>query len=534
MDFFVFRNFTVENLFKGVNASYSGYGDISEVPEDAKSYIWFYLPPLKMNQKDLIDEIWDYQNKFQLLFQQIEPSKTIIAFTITSLFKINFENGNFELKKAINNFNSSLIELAKTHANLKILDIEDFQKTANQPLLDWKYYYISQSLISPKLNSIFKNWFLQKLSAIKANRKKCLVLDLDNTLWGGILGEDGIEGIKIGDTYPGLAFKDFQENILEATENGVILAVCSKNNEEDVSEVWEKHPFQVLKEKHFSAYRINWQDKATNIQEIADELNIGLDSFVFIDDNPIERERIKQMLPMVAVPDFPDQPTLMSAFFKDVYETYFQIHALTVEDKNKTQQYVSNAERSVFKKQFASVDDYLSSLEMELDVREANKFTIPRIAQMTIKTNQFNLTTPRYEEADIYSFLQKNALIHCLSVKDKFGDNGITVASIISIQNEEAYIDSFLLSCRILGRYIENAYIDFLINLLFDKKIRTLKAKYIPTKKNRQTENFYEKNGFLLQNILEDGTKNYSIEINQKREIKSYYKFILNEQNDKG
>ena len=532
MDYYIYRNFTVENLFKGIDTVCSGYGDISEIREDAKAFIWFYLPPIKMNRQEILDEINDFQQKFQLLFSQIPEQKTFIAFKIVSLFDVTFENGNDALQLAIQEFNNLLSETASTHKNLKVLDLADFQAFANQPLLDWKYYYISQSLITPKLNSTFKIWFAQKINAINTKRKKCLVLDLDNTLWGGILGEDGIEGIKIGDTYPGLAFKDFQENILEAANNGVILAVCSKNNEDDVLEAWGKHPFQLIKQQHISAYRINWQDKATNIQELADELNIGLDSFVFIDDNPIERERVKQMLPMVTVPDFPEHPYLMSAFFKQVYSDNFQIHQLTNEDKGKTQQYVANAERNVFKKAFKSVDEYLESLEMELDVISADKFTIPRIAQMTYKTNQFNLTTRRYEETDIHDFVAQNALVNCLSVKDKFGDNGITVASIITVEKTTANIDSFLLSCRILGRGVETAYIDFLINELYEKGVKTLTATYIPTQKNRQTEFFYEKNGFQLLKTLENGEKQYSLNIEEKRQIKTYYKFKIINTND--
>ena len=227
--------------------------------------------------------------------------------------------------------------------------------------------------------------------------------------------------------------KHFQENILEAADNGVIITVCSKNNEEDALEVFANHPFQLINEKHLSAYRINWQDKVTNIQELSEELNIGLDSIVFIDDNPIERERVKQMLPMVAVPDFPEHPYLMSDFFKRVYDDYFQLNRLTSEDKNKTQQYIANSERNVFKKAFGSVDEYLESLEMELDVLQADKFTVTRIAQMTQKTNQFNLTSKRYTEDDLYQFIDDSSLVHCLSVRDKFGDNGVTVASIILI-----------------------------------------------------------------------------------------------------
>jgi FkbH-like protein len=527
MEYYIYRNFTVENLFKSFDAEYSGYNDISIIPNDAKNYIWFYLPPIKMNQGELISELHDFQSKFQLLLSHIPTSKTLIAFTITSLFDIKFENGNFSLNEAIGSFNSLLFEMSIHYSNLKIIDFSDFQKSVNQPILNWKYYYISQSLITPNLNKSFKIWFEQKLEAIQGKRKKCLVLDIDNTLWGGILGEDGIEGIKIGDSYPGVAYLNFQENILEASNNGVILALCSKNNEEDVLEAFSSHPFQLIKEKHISAHRINWQDKVTNIQELSDELNIGLDSFVFIDDNPIERERVKLMLPMVEVPEFPEHPYLMSAFFCDVYQKYFQLYNLTNEDKNKTQQYIANSERKVEQRTYNSIDDYLRNLNMELEIIEANKFTIQRIAQMTQKTNQFNLTSKRYTENDLHSFLNKSELIHCLSVKDKFGDNGITVASIIFINNEIAEIDSFLLSCRILGRNIESAYIDYLINLIYEKGIKKVKATFIPSQKNRQTENFYENNGFTLDKKLETGEKHYILNIKNKRIIKEYYKFKL-------
>jgi FkbH-like protein len=527
MEYYIYRNFTVENLFKSLDAEYSGYGDISIIPNEAKNYIWFFLPPVKMNQNELVAELIDFQNKFQLLLSQIPVTKTVLAFTITSLFDIKFENRNFALQKAIDSFNNLLIESTFNHPNLKIVDIRDFQKNVNQPLLDWKYFYISQSLITPKLNSSFEIWFSQKLAALKGQRKKCLVLDLDNTLWGGILGEDGIEGIKIGDSYPGSAFLNFQENILEAAANGLILAICSKNNEEDVFEAFSNHPFQLIKQKNISAYRINWQDKATNIQEIAEELNIGLDSFVFIDDNPIERERVKQMLPMVAVPHFPEHPYLMSTFFADVYHQYFQLYQLTKEDKNKTQQYISNTERKVFQKKFTSIDSYLESLEMELEVLEGNKFTVPRIAQMTQKTNQFNLTTKRYTEDDLHNYINQSELVHCLSVRDKFGNNGITVASVVFINNKVAEIDSFLLSCRILGRNIETAYVDFLINLIYEKGIKKIIAKYIPSKKNRQTESFYENKGFTLERTLDTGEKQYVLNIENKRKIKKYYKFKI-------
>lgn len=182
--------------------------------------------------------------------------------------------------------------------------------------------------------------------------KKCLVLDLDNTLWGGVLGEDGVEGIQLGNIYPGLAFYDFQKGLLELYKSGVILAVCSKNNESDVLECWTKHPSILINKKHLSSYRINWVDKPTNIRAIADELNIGLDSIVFIDDNPVERERVKFELPMVSVPDFPEQPYLLPDFLKSVHFQYFQIYQLTDEDQKKTEQYKTNVKRKVFSQKF--------------------------------------------------------------------------------------------------------------------------------------------------------------------------------------
>lgn len=530
MDYFVYRNFTTENLFQGFDIGFSGYNDISETPI-AKNYIWFYLPEIKIATNDIVDEIQGYKGKLELLLNQLPQDKTIIVFTICPLFVINYQNFDFRINVSISEYNQFLYNLASIRNNFKLIDFSDFNKANDIHIFDWKYYYLSQSMISPRLNSSFSNWFKLKINSFENKRKKCLVLDLDNTLWGGILGEDGIENIKIGDSYPGLAYLHFQEAILEAANSGVILAICSKNNEDDVVEVFEKHPFQLIKFNKISAYRINWQDKASNIKEISDELNIGLDSMVFIDDNPVERERVRQMLPEVIVPDFPESPYLMIKYFKDIYDQYFQTYRLTNEDLNKTSQYISNAERNVFKKSFTSVDDYLKSLEMELNIYEASKFTIPRIAQMTQKTNQFNLTTNRYTEDDIKNKLLDGNLVICAAVKDKFGDNGISILTIINLENNTANIDTFLLSCRILGRNIEDVFLNYMINILQEKNIKYLKSMYIPSNKNKQTENFFEKMNFELVSIEDNGIKHYNLEITEKRAIKEYYKinYIKNE-----
>ena len=219
---------------------------------------------------------------------------------------------------------------------------------------------------------------------------------MDNTLWGGVLGEDGAEGIKIGGDYPGKAFSMFQKSLVELCKTGVILTVCSKNNESDVRYAWDNNPYIILTDRYISAYRINWDNKADNIIELSKELNIGLDSFVFVDDNPTERELIRRTLPMIAVPEFPSQAYELPAFFRQLVDNYFQVYSITNEDKQKTEQYKANAERAKMQKQFVNISEFIRSLDIEMTVERANQFTIPRIAQMTQKTNQFNLTTKRY------------------------------------------------------------------------------------------------------------------------------------------
>ena len=296
---YVFRNNTVERFFpKGY--CFSGYDDISSIPVDADGYVWFYQVPVKYDQAVLADEIDGYAQKLSYVLSQIDASKQMVALTMEWIYAVPFTDNDHRLRATIEGYNATLFMLCEKHANLKVVDFGEFcRRYPAEELMDWKFYFISQMGLNPSLHKPFKAWFARKMESIALKRKKCLVLDLDNTLWGGVLGEDGIDGIKIGGDYPGKAFLYFQEALVELGKSGVILTVCSKNNEQDVFDAWEKNPFLVLKKEHFATYRINWTDKATNIQEIAKELNIGLDSFVFVDDNPTERELIKQLLPMV-------------------------------------------------------------------------------------------------------------------------------------------------------------------------------------------------------------------------------------------
>lgn len=521
---FVFRNNTIERFFPK-DYRFSGYDDISYIPENEDGYVWFYQTPIGYDSKALSEEIAADLQKFMMVLEAINPSKAIIAFTLAVLYSQPFTDDDFRLKEAVEKYNEGLIFASIAHRNLKVIDVEEFtSRFSEDELMDWKFYFLSQMGMNPHLSVAFQQWFAKKLEQIALKRKKCLVLDLDNTLWGGILGEDGLDGIKIGGDYPGKAFLCFQKGLLELSKNGVILTICSKNNEQDVSDLWEKNPFLVLRKEHFAAYRINWQDKATNIKELALELNIGLDSFVFVDDNPTERELVKQLLPEVSVPDFPVQPYELPIFFKKLVEDYFKVYAVTEEDMNKTAQYKANAQRSSFQHNFSNFDEFLRSLDIHLTIASANEFNIPRIAQMTQKTNQFNLTTKRYTDADIKTMLENGWQVYCLSVADRFGDNGITGCVIVN-GNE---IDSFLLSCRILGKGIETAFIKKVFQMLHEQEVAELRAKYFPSAKNVQVKEFYEKVGLQCVSENEKGEKEYKASLTRMDlTIEDYYQIEI-------
>lgn len=508
---FVFRNNTIERFFPQ-DYEFSGYDDVSLIPEDAEGYVWFYQAPIGYDNALLSEEIASDLKKFMMVLGTVNPNKTIVALTMTAICPLAFTDNDFRLKEAIGKYNAGLVSASLTHGNLKVVDIEEFTgRYSNEELLDWKFYFLSQMGINPRLSAAFQQWFAKKMDEIALKRKKCLVLDLDNTLWGGVLGEDGPEGIKIGGDYPGKAFQVFQKGLLELSRQGVILAVCSKNNEHDVLEAWEKNPYMVLKKDHFATYRINWQDKATNLMELAEELNLGLDSFVFVDDSPVECELVRQMLPMVTVPDFPRQPYELPVFFQSLVEDYFKVYAITDEDREKTEQYRANALRSESQKQFADFEAFLKSLDIRLTIESANDYNIPRIAQMTQKTNQFNLTTKRYTEADVKTALAAKWKIYCVSVADKFGDSGITGCLMIN-GNE---IDSYLLSCRVLGKGIETAFIKKVFQMLRKQGVSEMNAMYLPTAKNGQVKDFYEKIGMLCVSENNNGEKQYQVRLDE-------------------
>lgn len=356
------------------------------------------------------------------------------------------------------------------------------------------------------------------LESFKGNKKKCLVLDLDNTLWGGVVGEAGLDGISLSSVKEGSQFYLFQRQLKRLKEMGVLLTICSKNNPEDAKEVFNNHPAMILKEKDFVLMKINWKPKPENISELAQELNIGLDSMVFIDDSEFERESVKSQLPDVIVPEMPKDTTKLPDWFLDIQRKYFLFVSVTEEDANKTEMYQSQAQREQLQKLSTNLEEYLSSLQMKQKIWLVSEEDIVRAAQLTQKTNQFNLTTRRYTEFDIRRMIESDDyLVLMSSMEDKFGDNGKIALMIVEKNGRRARIDAFLMSCRVMGRYVENQFVDYMESMLANMGVEEIEAEYITTKKSAPVKDFWDSLGYKRVKE-EDGKVLYNLKISEKPE----------------
>lgn len=329
--------------------------------------------------------------------------------------------------------------------------------------------------------------------------KKCLVLDCDNTLWGGVIGEDGIEGIQLdGHDYPGRVYYDFQKNVLQLAERGVLIALCSKNNEQDVLEVLDNHPWSLLKRTHLSAFRINWNDKAANLAGLAKELNLGLDAFVFVDDNPRELELLRQVLPQVTTLQVPDRLYEYPALL--LRDGLFDTLIISQEDRIRASLYQTETQRRTERNQHANLEDYLSSLGQVAAIHTATDGEARRVAQLTQKTNQFNLTTRRYSDHEIANFrASPDARVYTLSARDRFGSLGLTGVFIAQRRQDTAVVDSLLMSCRALGRQLEFAFVlECMRHIVADWQVQAWEAEYLPSAKNNQVADFWGGLGFML------------------------------------
>jgi len=367
--------------------------------------------------------------------------------------------------------------------------------------------------ISPAAAPLYGDLLARVFAARQGRSFKCLVLDLDNTLWGGVVGDDGLEGLALGQgSALGEAFVAFQEYARELSRRGIILAVCSKNDEANAVEPFEKHPEMVLRRGDIASFVANWSDKAANIRAIAAELNIGLDSLVFVDDNPFERSLVRQELPMVAVPEVDDDPALFAQILADA--GYFEGLAVTAEDRERSGQYQGNRQREALRASATDLPAYLRSLEMQLSWRRFDRIGLSRTVQLINKTNQFNLTTRRYEEADVLAVMEDpRAFGLQLRLTDRFGDNGIIAIIIGRMQQEDLLIDTWLMSCRVLGRQVEPTTLNLIAAEASRLGAARLIGEYVPTKKNAMVRDHYEKLGFAVAQRAADGASRAVLEL---------------------
>jgi len=324
---------------------------------------------------------------------------------------------------------------------------------------------------------------------------KVLAVDLDNTLWGGVIGEDGMSGIKVGTEYPGAAYQALQRALLDLSRKGILLAVSSKNNLDDAMEALEKHPGMLMRAKHFAALRINWTDKSQNLREIADELNVGIDALAFLDDNPFERELVRAALPEVTVIDMPKNPLEYASAVRNC--AVFERLTLSAEDQQRTEMYAAQKQRSGAEQNFQSKEDFFRFLEQEAELEPVSALTLARVAQLTQKTNQFNLTTRRYTELQVAEMAKlPHWHIFSIKVRDRFGDHGVVGVAITHDEGEQCEVDTFLLSCRVIGRTVETALLVHLAESAAQRGCKHLVGWFLPTKKNAPARDFYQQHGF--------------------------------------
>ena len=401
-----------------------------------------------------------------------------------------------------------------------LFDVAHLAETVG--LADWHDTTLWNMAKLPFANAflpLYADHVCRLIAALRGKSRKCLILDLDNTVWGGVIGDDGLEGIVIGQgDATGEAHLGVQRTALALRDRGIVLAVSSKNTDEVARRPFREHPEMLLREDHLAVFQANWNDKATNIQAIASELSLGLDAMVFLDDNPMERDLVRRMLPQVAVPELPADPALYARTL--LAAGYFEAITFSAEDRQRAAFYQDNARRVNLQKQAGDLDAYLASLNMRMTLQPFDETGRARIAQLINKSNQFNLTTRRYTEADVAA-AQADPDAFSLQVRlaDTFGDNGMISVLLCRRTGEDWDIDTWLMSCRVLGRKVEQAVLQELVDQARQRGIRRLIGTYLPTEKNRLVEDHYAKLGFTKLDDLANGGTVWSLDVDAAQTV---------------
>jgi FkbH-like protein len=416
--------------------------------------------------------------------------------------------------QAIRSINTGLRQIASEFSGVHIFDYDTLVASYGRGRWrdEQRWATVKLPMRADAMLPLADEW-VRHLAPVAGRICKVLVTDLDNTLWGGVIGEDGISGIKIDREHPGIAYWNVQRALLDVKRRGVLLAISSKNHREDALEAFRVHPGMLLKHEDFAAERINWCDKPSCLREIAAELNMGLESLAFLDDNPAERERVRRETPEVTVIDLPADPM---GFAEAVRRSpVLERLSISAEDAERSRYYAEQRVRAAALGSASNVEEFYRSLRQEVEIAPVNSATLARAAQLTQKTNQFNVTTRRYSEQRLAELAETAGwAVHTVRVKDRFGDNGLVGVMVTSTEGSVCEIDTFLLSCRVISRTIETAMLAFLAAATRSRGLTAVCGWFLPTAKNGPAADFYRKHGFQLCSTTEAGTL-WSLDLSQ-------------------
>jgi FkbH-like protein len=407
---------------------------------------------------------------------------------------------------AVESINRNLRRLAGEFRGVYVLDYDGLVSRHGRD--HWgdarKWLTVRLPIAAGNLVAVAREW-MRFLAPLAGRVAKVVAVDLDNTLWGGVIGEDGMAGIQLGPEYPGAAYQALQQALVDLTGRGILLAIASKNNLADAMEALRTHPGMLLRPEHFAAMRIDWNEKSQSLREIAAELSLGLDAIAFLDDNPVERQRVREEVPEVMVVELPADPMAYARAVRD-YPAFERL-AISEEDRHRTKYYVADRQRAALEQSADSREDFYRSLEQEAEIAPVHVLTLARVAQLTQKTNQFNLTTKRYTEQQIEELVRRpDWQVLSIKVRDRYADNGLVGVAITHDRGGVCEIDTFLLSCRVIGRTVETALLAYLAEEGRDRGLRCLEGWFLPTKKNAPARDFYREHGFrLLADNTPDG-----------------------------
>lgn len=413
----------------------------------------------------------------------------------------------------VRKINYELMGMSQKYPNLFVCDIAGLQNKLGRDVMFAPNVYVSTEMVlSVDAIPYVASRLMDIVAAVRGHFKKCLILDLDNTLWGGVIGDDGLEGIQLGHGLGiGKAFTEFQMWVKKLRQRGIIICVASKNNEDTAKEPFVKHPDMVLRLDDIAVFQANWETKVDNIRTIQGILNIGFDSMVFLDDNPFERNMVRENIPGITVPELPEDP---GEYLEYLYGlNLFETASYSGADKDRTKQYQVEAQRVSLQKTFTDEADFLKSLNMVSKVSGFTKFNTPRVAQLSQRSNQFNLRTVRYTEANIEALAADTKVIDlCFTLEDKFGDNGLIAVVIMKEQNAETlFVDTWFMSCRVLKRGMENFTLNIMVEAAKAKGYKRIIGEYLPTSKNKMVEDHYAHLGFT--HVVDAPTAQYALDV---------------------